>query len=141
MLWHVLPTLPEARIELPSPEEARQLARELQKQYRHIPPVWGFVDGSRFDMVTPKTKVERLRHWHGQPTQRGYKVACVVVFRADGPIAWKHSNCPGSWHDSHIAEEFYQEAKERYPDGPIVVADQIFRRTKQVWTKRGLPEG
>ena len=43
-----------------------------------------------------------------------------------GEIIACHTNCPGSWHDSRVAEGIYEKLERETPDGFCVVADSAF---------------
>jgi len=43
-----------------------------------------------------------------------------------GEIIGCRTNCPGSWHDSRVAEGIYEKLEHKTPDGYCVVADTAF---------------
>ena len=43
-----------------------------------------------------------------------------------GEIIGCHTNCPGSWHDSRVAEGIYEKLEHETPDGYCIVADSAF---------------
>ena len=43
-----------------------------------------------------------------------------------GEIIACRTNCPGSWHDSRVAEGIYEKLEHETPDGFCVVADSAF---------------
>ena len=43
-----------------------------------------------------------------------------------GEIIGCRTNCPGSWHDSRVAEGIYEKLEHETPDGYRVVADAAF---------------
>ena len=43
-----------------------------------------------------------------------------------GEIIGCRTNCPGSWHDSRVAEGIYDKLEHETPDGYCVVADTAF---------------
>lgn len=43
-----------------------------------------------------------------------------------GEIIACRTNCPGSWHDSRVAEGIYEKLEKQTPDGFYLVADSAF---------------
>lgn len=43
-----------------------------------------------------------------------------------GEIIACRTNCPGSWHDSQIAQGIYEKLENETPDGFSLVADSAF---------------
>ena len=43
-----------------------------------------------------------------------------------GEIIGCRTNCPGSWHDSRVAEGIYEKLEHETPDGYCLVADTAF---------------
>ena len=43
-----------------------------------------------------------------------------------GEILATRTNCPGSWHDSRVAEGIYEKLKNETPDGFRLIADSAF---------------
>ena len=49
-----------------------------------------------------------------------------VLMIQTGEIIGCRTNCPGSWHDSRVAEGIYEKLEHETPDGYRVVADAAF---------------
>jgi len=49
----------------------------------------------------------------------------ILIFRI-GEIIASRTNCPGSWHDSRVAEGIYEKLENETPDGFCLVADSAF---------------
>lgn len=45
-----------------------------------------------------------------------------------GEIIASRTNCPGSWHDSQVAQGIYEKLDTQTPDGFSIVADSAFPR-------------
>jgi hypothetical protein len=62
--------------------------------------------------------------------KKKHAVKCVFVFGADGCILWFCSNCPGSWHDSLVAQYggLYNLIQQTIPPGKLLLADSAFQR-------------
>ena len=43
-----------------------------------------------------------------------------------GEILTTRTNCPGSWHNSHVAEGIYEKLENETPDGFHLVANLAF---------------
>ncbi|KAK0523144.1 hypothetical protein OC835_006348 [Tilletia horrida] len=58
----------------------------------------------------------------------------VIVFLANGEIAWVCSNCPGYWHDAKIARGLYTLLADpsRTPPSSFILADSAFPYGKDV---------
>ena len=49
----------------------------------------------------------------------------ILMFWA-GEIIASRINCPGSWHNSRVAEGIYDKLENNTPDGYCLVADSAF---------------
>ena len=50
----------------------------------------------------------------------------LVLMPCTGEIIACRTNCPGSWHDSRVAEGIYKKLEDETPDGFSLVADSAF---------------
>ena len=53
-------------------------------------------------------------------------VGGCLQFEYIGEIIGCRTNCPGSWHDSRVAEGIYDKLEHETPDGYHIVADAAF---------------
>jgi hypothetical protein len=49
-----------------------------------------------------------------------------LIYTILGEIIACILNCPGSWHDSHIARSIYKKLCDKTPEGFYLVADTAF---------------
>lgn len=49
-----------------------------------------------------------------------------LIFCSEGELIYVTTNCPGSWHDSRIAESLYKRLFEKTPTGYFLIADTAF---------------
>jgi hypothetical protein len=50
----------------------------------------------------------------------------LIFTHCTGEIIASRTNCPGSWHDSRVAEGIYEKLENETPDGFSIVADSAF---------------
>ena len=106
-----------------------ELAGLVEAREPLLPKVWGFVDGLNLRIENPADDLRQNAMYNGW---LGY-TACssLLLWCADGLIRFAALNCPGSWHDSGIAnlrKGFYAKC-ETQPDGFHVVGDSAFRKS------------
>ncbi|KAI0059272.1 hypothetical protein BV25DRAFT_1918728 [Artomyces pyxidatus] len=53
-------------------------------------------------------------------------ISSVLVFSGTGLIVSGCFNCPGDWHDSHVAQPVYKKLLQDTPHGYYLVADTVF---------------
>ncbi|KAK0558788.1 hypothetical protein OC861_006830 [Tilletia horrida] len=90
--------------------------------------VFGFVDGLNLRTYEPGDTDEQNAYYNGW---LGHTCCSqVLVFLANGEIAWVCFNAPGSWHDSKIAAPLYKLLSDpvRTPGAYRILADSAFPR-------------
>ena len=88
--------------------------------------VWGAADGLKIHLQQPKNYLIQNRFYNGW--KGGTFVNSVFVFAPDGLIRMCTINCPGTWHDSQIADYgVYDKMEEVYNNyGAKIVVDSAF---------------
>ena len=115
-----------AEIRWPNPSEMEHFAYLVRCREPNLENVIGFVDGCWFPIHDPSNAEEQEAYYNG------WKSCCnisnVIVFTPDGCIAWVGYNCPGSWHDSHVAQPLYELLTNRTPEPYVILGDVAFPR-------------
>ena len=129
VLLFALQDHPHAKVEPPTADEVSTYATAIAKKHPPLLPhkVWAACDGL-------KTPLQRSGNWAKQNQNfNGWKedtyVNSVFVFAPDGRIRVCTINCPGTWHDSSMADYgIYEKMGEVYDmtKGKVVV-DSAFK--------------
>jgi len=98
--------------------------------------VFGFVDGVSFAIEEDSDPVQQNAYYNGW--KGGCVISNIFVYSADGCCIWARVNCPGSWHDAHVAREF-THLMTSVPDPYCVVADTGFPSHGRVKNKIRTP--
>lgn len=129
VLLYVLQNHPDAIIRPPSDEEVEAYVAAIGRKYEALGTkrVWGAADGL-------KVKLQHSNNWAIQSMYYNSWVCdtyinSVLVFAPDGRIRMTTYNCPGTWHDSTMAEYGVYEKMETIYErtGGVVVVDSAFK--------------
>ena len=117
----------DAKVRLPSNQQINTHKGAIQSKYPVLHEVWGACDGLK--LPTEAVGNYRLQSWYYNGWTCGHCISMVLVFAPDRKICICVLNCPGSWHDSTIADYgVYDKMKAVYlRTGGKVVVDQAFR--------------
>jgi hypothetical protein len=119
----------QARIELPNAAAALEFRLAVQHRHPMLTHVWGSVDGLKLSLADPGDSTVQNAYYNGWAG--GCYVGNLFVFSADGCIAYRVLNAPGSWHDSEVATAggLYSALDKVWDEhGVTVVADAAFPR-------------
>ncbi|CAD6939796.1 unnamed protein product [Tilletia laevis] len=106
--------------------------------------VFGFVDGLNLRIYQPSNLDEQNAYYNGWLADT--YCSQVLVFLANGEIAWASYNNPGSWHDAKIARALYALMSDpdnvvaRETDGAVHLRWEAIIRQRQAaeWGMRAL---
>ena len=118
---------PEAKIQLPSDEEIATFQAVIGRKYRHIPLVWGALDGLK--LLLERAGEEDTQNAFYNGWTHDHYISCLFLFSPDGRIRAAYLNSPGSWHDSTNAlySGIYEKLDALYNRlGAQVVVDSAF---------------
>ena len=119
-------------IRWPSPATMKNMAAAVHAREPLLKGVFGFVDGLNLRIYQPADLNEQNAYYNGWLGDT--YCSQVIVFLANGEIAWVCSNCPGSWHDSKIARGLYAILADpsKTPRSSFILADTAFPCGKDV---------
>ena len=131
ILVKVLAKHPDAKVELPTPEEIAVFKQSIQAKYPCLANIWAAMDGLKLCVAAnPLTQNMFYNGW-----THDHYVSNLFVYSPDGKIRACFINAPGSWHDSTLAsisniynklDELHE--RERDNGGARVVVDSAFGR-------------
>lgn len=125
MLHQVLLEWQFARVQWPNELEFPEFVRLIVQReplLRHVRP-FGFVDGTTFKVDQPGDPLEQNALYSGAKADT--YVSSLFVYAPDGTIMWCRLNCPGSWHDSAVAQPLYHLLENA---NGCIIADSAFPR-------------
>ena len=97
---------PAARIQFPNIQEIQQLCELVRVREPSVDDVFGFLDGLALPVqCSPDLHVQNAFYngYYGDTM-----VNNIILFAPTGKIIYAVFNCPGSWHDSIVAEPLKQ---------------------------------
>jgi len=97
---------PAARIQFPNIQEIQQLCELVRAREPTIDDVYGFLDGLALPVqCSPDLSIQNAFYngYYGDTM-----VNNIILFAPTGKIVYAVFNCPGSWHDSTVAEPLKQ---------------------------------
>ena len=97
---------PAAEIRFPSIEEIRELCDMVRHREPMIDDVFGFLDGLALPVQCSPEEDEQNAFYNGYYCDT--MVNNIFLFAPTGKIIYAVFNCPGSWHDSSVAEPLKQ---------------------------------
>ena len=131
ILVKVLAGHPDARVELPSPQEVTRFKQLIRNKYPNLVNIWAAMDGLKLLVATN----EAVQNMFYNGWTHDHYVSNLFVFSPDGLIRACLLNAPGSWHDSTLASvsSIYDKLdeindRERTHGGAQVVVDSAFGR-------------
>ena len=133
VLNDVLRKVPQARVKWPNATQMQEYASRISRAQPALIGCWGFVDGLNCSIENPKDAFEQNAMYNQWLS--GTFCSNVFVFDADGCIDWARLNCPGSWHDSKIADGLYDVLRYKVPQGFGIAADTAFSNSGDLKTK------
>ncbi|CAD6947117.1 unnamed protein product [Tilletia laevis] len=119
-------------IRWPTPETMGDMAAAVRAREPLLKHVFGFVDGLNLRIYQPGDVDEQNAYYNGWLGDT--YCSQVIVFLANGEIAWASLNNPGSWHDAKIANGLYDilSNPERTPAPFALLADCAFPTNQEV---------
>mgnify|MGYP000125822197 FL=1 len=126
VLLVALQHVPQAKVTLPNGEEVQSYVRAINNKYPVLTDVWGACDGLKLTIQASGNYLKQNHFYNGWT--RGHYVNSVLLFAPDGRIRGCTLNCPGSWHDSTMADYgVYDKMESVYLEhGAKVVVDSAF---------------
>jgi len=133
--------MPHATITWPQGDEFLELSGYVSMRHLLLEGVFGSIDGLNLPcQVSSDVEIENATYngW-----LHSHFISSVIVFSSKGSCSlectyWSvftapigeiigcRTNCPGSWHDSRVAEGIYDKLEHKTPDGYRIVADAAF---------------
>ena len=132
--------MPHAAITWPRGDEFLELSSYVSMQHPLLQGIFGSIDGLNLPcQVSSNFEMENATYngW-----LHSHFVSLVIVFSSKGlhlpecaywmltvqtgEIISCRTNCPGSWHDSRVAEGIYEKLEHETPDDYCIVADSVF---------------
>ena len=100
----VLHKHPQAMVTTPTGEEIESYVQAIGGKYPLLlgERVWGAADGLKLPLQKSSNYAVQNKYHNGWV--KGTFINSVFVFAADGRIRMCTINCPGTWHDSTIAD-------------------------------------
>lgn len=115
-------------IEWPSHDEMKESADKISNREPSLSNIWGFMDGVKFPIMSCGNASVQNAYYNGWLS--GCFVSNVILFMADGCICYANINCPGSWHDSVVAEPLYNVLLSSHtPANYRILVDSAFKHT------------
>jgi hypothetical protein len=126
VLLFALQHVPQAKVSLPSGEEVAAYVEAINNKYPVLTDVWAACDGLKLKIQASGNYLKQNHYYNGWT--HGHYVNSVLLFAPDGRIRGCTLNCPGSWHDSTMADYGVYEKMERIylEHGAKVVVDSAF---------------
>ena len=128
VLLYVLKDDPLARVAPPSADELETYVAAIGNKYPILgdQKVWGAADGLKIRLQQSTNWAIQNRYYN--EWQGSTYINSVFVFGPDGKIRICTINCPGTWHDSTMADYgVYEEMEQLYDShGVKVVVDSAF---------------
>ncbi|CAD6910178.1 unnamed protein product [Tilletia controversa] len=98
--------------------------------------VFGFVDGLNLRIYQPSNLDEQNAYYNGWLADT--YCSQVLVFLANGEIAWASYNNPGSWHDAKIARALYALMSDPVQERKLTRLEEQINKTEQGITQRNM---
>ncbi|KAE8237018.1 hypothetical protein A4X13_0g8948 [Tilletia indica] len=119
-------------IKWPTAAVMTDMAAAVRAREPLLKGVFGFVDGLNLRIYQPSNLDEQNAYYNGWLADT--YCSQVIVFLANGEIAWASYNNPGSWHDAKIASGLYTLLSDpaRTPPPFALLADSAFPYGKEL---------
>lgn len=126
ILLSVLQHVPEAKVKQPTQQEFLEYSNAIEEKYPLLQQVWGAADGLKLHIQQSGNYLIQNRYYNGWKSC--HYINSVFVFGPDGKIKMCTINCPGTWHDSTMADYgIYSKLESIYNDfGGKIVVDSAF---------------
>ena len=127
ILLFVLQNNCKAKVCNPTPEEIVQYQNAIAAKYPRVAGVWAAMDGLKLPLEQCSNYFIQNIYYNGWC--KDTYISNVFLFAPDGKIRMCVINCPGSWHDSTLAQYgLYKRMEKIYNEyGAKVVVDSAFR--------------
>ena len=129
VLLFALQKHPLACVQSPTEEEIVKYSDAIAVKYPSLAPhkVWGAIDGLKLPLQQSTNWLVQNR-FYNRWTKECF-INSVFVFVPDGRIRMCVLNCPGTWHDSTMADYgIYDKLEEIYIQcGGNIVVDSAFK--------------
>lgn len=102
LLCEKLPTIEDAKVRWPRIDEMERLSAAVNEYHNNSYHVFGFVDGVSFSIEDDSDSEMQNAYYNGWKARS--TVSNIFAYGSDGCCIWARINCPGSWHDSHVAQ-------------------------------------
>ncbi|KAJ8503054.1 hypothetical protein ONZ45_g11200 [Pleurotus djamor] len=131
ILLETLRTMPETQICFPKTlEEFQELSDLICERHPLLTGAFASIDG--LSLLTQVSDDPELENATYNGWKSDHRISNILVFSPKGLIITAILNCPGSWHDSHVATPIYEKLKA-VPKDFFLVADSAFPRgTKEI---------
>jgi hypothetical protein len=112
-----------AKISAPSEQELHEYILAIAAKYPRMRVVWGAMDGLKLTFQKTNNGIKQNHFYNGWT--HGHYINCLFVFTPDERICVCLINCPGSMHDSTMAQYgVYRKLQKLFKNyGAIVVVD------------------
>ena len=129
IVLRILKYHPDAKITLPSNQKVAEYKQAICAKYPLLTDVYSVCDGFKISIQAAGQHHEQIRFYNGW--QKGHCVSNIFVFVPDGTIIAVAACCPGSMHDSYVADLGFiysklEEVHDRVPGGAQCVMDSAF---------------
>jgi hypothetical protein len=117
-----------AKISAPSVQELHIYMSAVAVKCPRMRVVWGVMDGLKLTFQKANNGIKQNHYYSGWTN--GHYISCIFVVAPDGRIRVCIINCPGSMHESTMAQYgVYHKLRELYDKhGATVVVDSAFSR-------------
>jgi hypothetical protein len=127
LIIQVLHNHPLAKVRMPTDEEVAEYELAISAKYPALPHCWGAIDGLKVQLQKAGHKTTQNNFYNGWT--HGHYVSNLFLFSPDGKVRASYINAPGTWHDSHLANQgnIYRLVDDLYQrTGSRIVADSAF---------------
>ena len=117
----------KASVRIPSPEKVDEYKQLVRNKHQFLTDVWCTMDGLKLTLEQSGDALIQERFYNGWT--HDHYVSSVLCFCPDGTIPIAFINCPGSLHDSQIADygNIYDKLQYVYErDGTKCTVDSAF---------------
>ncbi|KAG6848622.1 hypothetical protein H0H93_015417 [Arthromyces matolae] len=127
ILYDTLPRLNDAAISFPcSQDEFDEMSNLITARHSLLEGAFGSIDG--LSLAVEESDDPEIENATYNGWKSDHRINNVLVFSPKGDIMMAVLNCPGSWHDSHVARPIFKKLLTDVPDGYFLVADTAFPR-------------
>ena len=102
ILLYAIQNHPQAKVTAPSGDEIAAYCTAIRNKYPILTNTWGAADGLKLSIQQSGNWLKQNYFYNGWT--HAHYVNSVFVFAPDGRIRLTTINCPGTWHDSTMAD-------------------------------------